>query len=75
MVGDNWIKVQIPACWLVYLEYADESGYSDNEITFIDEWFKDNNYKYISATDSTGLGRFNGFLCDLCGITVEIKGE
>lgn len=75
MVGDNWIIVRVPEFWLVYLEYGDESGYSDEEIGAIDSWFKDNNYKYVSSGNSLGLGRFDGVLCDLCNIIVEIKGE
>lgn len=75
MVGDNWIAVEVPEYWLVYLEYGDVSGYTDGEIDAIDTWLKANNYKYISANDSTGLGRFGGVLCDLCEIIVESKGE
>jgi len=75
MVGDNWTTVEAPSFWLVYLEYGDVSNYSNNEIDAIDTWFKNNGYKYISANDSIGLGRFGGVLCDLCEIIVEIRGE
>jgi len=68
---DNWITMEVPEYWICYLDYGDVSGYSDDEINRIERWMRD--YKYISAGDSAGVGRFDGVICDLCEIIVEPK--
>lgn len=71
MLGDKWIEVAVPEWWLCYLEYGDTSGYADDELDKIDQWFSD--CKYISSGDPIGTGTFDGTTCDLCKIIVELR--